>query len=272
MQREALIAAQEKLERVDATDPEGGVPSLLALLGAVGPVRRKILDLGCGVGNGVSTLLSQGFDAYGCDIYEYWGEDAELYWERAPKKHERRVLDRLAVAPLEPYRLPYPDGFFDHVISAEVLEHVSDRTAFFSEVARVLKPGATSVHIFPKRWSWKEGHIFVPIPVLCKSRTYLKLMAIAGFRSPRQRRLKWKEVFEANVEQMKISHYPRRSQILKEAKAAALHARYCRADYIKKGGLGWTRLYRRLDRFGAGGAILLVAPAWLEAMLLLMKD
>lgn len=242
MDRMAFSAAQAALSKVDSTDGDGGAPPLVTLLNAIGPVGPKILDLGCGIGNGVDWLLGQGFDAYGVDVYEYWGRDSALYWS---SEHPRDVLERLSVAPLDPYVLPYQDQSFDHVISAEVLEHVADRPALFREIHRILKPGGTSVHIFPRRWSLMEAHIRVPVPVLCQYRPYLKAMALLGFRSERQKGLGWRETYRANVEQMRISHYPKRSVILAEARAAGLECRYARKDYIARAGTGWTRLYRR---------------------------
>ena len=38
-------------------------------------------------------------------------------------------------------RLPFPDGAFDKVICAEVLEHLDDDSAAMAELARVLRPG-----------------------------------------------------------------------------------------------------------------------------------
>jgi SAM-dependent methyltransferase len=231
----------------------------MALLQAVGPVGPRILDLGCGIGNGVDWLLSQGFDAYGVDVYEYWGRDRALYWSN---ESPRDVTERLSVAPLDPYVLPYDDQSFDHVISAEVLEHVTDRSALFREIHRILKPGGTSVHIFPRRWSLMEPHIRVPVPVFCKYRPYLKAMAVLGFRSARQTGLGWRETYSANVEQMRISHYPRRSAILAEANAAGLQSWYARKDYIARAGTGWTRLYRRI-----GPAAFLLGGFFLGSML-----
>lgn len=45
--------------------------------------------------------------------------------------------------------IPYPDGSFDVVISAHVLEHVDDPVAVFREVSRVLRPGGMFVFQTP---------------------------------------------------------------------------------------------------------------------------
>jgi len=54
--------------------------------------------------------------------------------------------------------LPFPDGTFDRVVAAEVLEHLDDDTTAMAELARVLRPGGTlAVTVprwFPERVCW----------------------------------------------------------------------------------------------------------------------
>lgn len=270
-----MAAAQQGLFKTSEVDWGGGVVPLLRLLKAAAGSPQpgaRILDFGCGIGNGTATLLASGYDAYGVDVHEYWGRDAELYWKRDPNPHPAKVLDRLSVATLEPYRLPYPDNTFDHVVSCEVFEHVDDRHAAFAEIERVLKPGGTSVHVFPKRWvPLFEGHINVPLSPLCKNRGWLLMAALAGFRSVRQQGMSWREVYRANIAQMKITHYASRPKILREAHAAGLDARFAEFDYVARAGTGWTELHRRLSRYGMGAFAFLAAAVKLENMLVLTK-
>jgi SAM-dependent methyltransferase len=49
-------------------------------------------------------------------------------------------------------RLTFPDGSFDLIISAEVLEHVFDLPDVLREIARVLKPGGLHVFTIPNRY------------------------------------------------------------------------------------------------------------------------
>jgi SAM-dependent methyltransferase len=255
MSRESQLAAQQGLAKVDAECPDGGGAALLAILeSVVGPLRpgATILDLGCGIGKCVRELLDRGYDAHGVDVCEYWGADRALYWEATAAPIPAGVSARLNVAPTNPYRMPFADASFDHIISTQVLEHVDDLDAVFAEIARTLRPGGTSVHIFPSRWAPPfESHIFVPFPVLCHSPAYLKAMAMLGFRSPRQRGLRWIEAYRTNLEQMKVTHYPRLSEVIGKARSAGLDARYV-AD-VENLRPSVSRLHRTLSDIGMPG-------------------
>lgn len=54
-------------------------------------------------------------------------------------------------------RMPFADASFDHLLCAEVLEHVPDAEAFASELARVLRPGGSLVLTLP--WSARLHHL-----------------------------------------------------------------------------------------------------------------
>jgi SAM-dependent methyltransferase len=112
---------------------------------------------GCGNGEAVDVLLGAGFDAWGHDLSAFrkwqWGA-----------RHRR---DRLVVA--DGLKLPFPDRYFDAVISSGVLEHVgvderggpgryevsplpdrdARRAAFLAGLVRVLAPGGVLYLDFP---------------------------------------------------------------------------------------------------------------------------
>jgi SAM-dependent methyltransferase len=76
---------------------------------------RRVLDSGCGNGESVDALSAAGFVAWGHDL------SAFRKWQWRSREHR----ERLVVA--DGLRLPFPDGFFDAVISSGVLEHVGVR-------------------------------------------------------------------------------------------------------------------------------------------------
>ena len=113
---------------------------------AAGELRgKRALDLG--TDNGViSWLFRQG----GGD----W-DSADL----AP--HAVRAIARVlgeTVAEIDGARLPYPDGSYDLIVVADMLEHVSDDRALLAEIARCLTVGGRAVLNVPRLKPWGALH------------------------------------------------------------------------------------------------------------------
>jgi SAM-dependent methyltransferase len=106
---------------------------------------RVVLDVGCGVGKSVMTLLEDGYDAYGVDLAaltRHWAADA------CPP-------DRFFVVPPLELALPFEDESIDLAFSFGVLEHLGTadggatrradyhriRQQWLREVFRVVRPG-----------------------------------------------------------------------------------------------------------------------------------
>jgi SAM-dependent methyltransferase len=106
----------------------------------------RVLVDGCGVGMYVKALSASADVIYGIDIE---GEHLALAAQKSPAA-------QLQLAAAE--RLPYPDHFFDLVLSHEVLEHVQDDQAAVAEMARVLRPGGRAVLFVPNRLYPFETH------------------------------------------------------------------------------------------------------------------
>ena len=105
-----------------------GVVNELVESGLFTPETR-VLDVGCGTGNYAAALIK----ATGCRVS---GVDPS-----------RRMLDRAReAAPWESLvqgsaeRLPFPQHSFDVVMSTDVIHHIGDRDAYYSEAYRVLRP------------------------------------------------------------------------------------------------------------------------------------
>lgn len=106
---------------------------------------RRILDVGCGVGTSVQTLLADGFDAYGVDL-----PGLTTYWDRLDCPRDRFFV----VAPTQ-HRLPFADEALDLIYTFGVLEHIGtldghshrasdyhdERRHWLREIFRCIRPG-----------------------------------------------------------------------------------------------------------------------------------
>jgi SAM-dependent methyltransferase len=193
--REAMRPARPALRAADGVATTGGYDAGILLrswrrLGHALPADGTIVDFGCGAGERVAQLRAKGLDAFGCDLV--FSTDA------APG--ERTAIEAGVLRPIAawPYRLPFEDRSCDVVFSVTVLEHVMDYDAALAEIARVLKPGGISVHIFPARWKPIETHVFVPFASVCQSSWWLSLWAWLGVRNQFQATLSARDTAEAN--------------------------------------------------------------------------
>jgi ubiquinone/menaquinone biosynthesis C-methylase UbiE len=95
--------------------------------------KGQILDCGCGSGS-LSIYLSKqlGEKTYGVDLSEFGVNLAGELAKKVGAECEFKSGD------IEK-NIPFPDGFFDLVIMAEVMEHLVNPERAVAEVARVLK-------------------------------------------------------------------------------------------------------------------------------------
>ena len=123
---------------------------------------RRVLEIGSGFGTNLAVWIAlYGADAVGVEA----GSEGFDEGYRAS-----RIL--LAANGIDPGRvinasgeaLPFSDGSFDIVYSANVLEHTSDPQLVLSEALRVLRPGGLLHMELPNFLSYFEGHYLVPMP------------------------------------------------------------------------------------------------------------
>jgi SAM-dependent methyltransferase len=128
-----------------------GVRTLLRTwLDRYAPRPARILDGGCGTGANLKLLQRYG-TAFGVDIAE-----SAIGFCRArgiPPQH-------LTLASLD--ELPFPDDFFDVVISLEVICNIADDQRALDEIARVLKPdGRAIIQVPAYQWLWSRHDVAV---------------------------------------------------------------------------------------------------------------
>lgn len=99
---------------------------------ASGYVKDKIvLDVACGAGYGSHFLAIKGAKkVYGVDIDKNALKIARTYYSHPSVEYIRGDV----------LSLPFPDNFFDVIVSFETIEHILDTEKYISEIKRVLKP------------------------------------------------------------------------------------------------------------------------------------
>jgi len=136
--------------------------AIVAKIRALKPSRHvRILDVGCGAGSFLKTLVDEGYtNVEGLELSHFGARHA------AQKTG-------LLVHEGELHKVTLPEGHYDVVNATEVVEHVRDPMAFFAKVRRILAPGGIFVYstgnerglyarILGRNWPYlvPEGHLY----------------------------------------------------------------------------------------------------------------
>lgn len=140
------------------------------------PNAKTILDMASGCGAAVFWGLKNGYDIYGIDPEEWKNIfiKMKINEEGYPKEWENHFYKGVGES------LPFPDNYFDAIISWYTLEHVQNPTLCIQEMIRVTKSGGGIFIECPdyQRTTF-EGHYKLPwLPILPKklARIYLKIL------------------------------------------------------------------------------------------------
>lgn len=134
----------------------------------------RLLDLGCGDGSLLAYLTrslpqlnpEMRLELYGFDVHDH-GVQQEGFLDQTIAALQSRLpsipwVERIAaIAATDPW--PYPDDFFDVILSNQVLEHVADHDHLFAQTHRTLRTDGYAVHLFPLRHYLYEGHLLLPL-------------------------------------------------------------------------------------------------------------
>ncbi len=114
---------------------------------------ERLLDLGCGAGRHTFEALRLGADVVALDqnLDDLRGVD-EMVAAMAEAGEIKPPDGPVALAG-DANVLPFADGHFDHVIAAEILEHIPDDRTVINEIARVTRPGGRVAVTVPRRWT-----------------------------------------------------------------------------------------------------------------------
>jgi len=128
----------------------------------------RLLDLGCGAGRHAFEAARRGAEVVALDSDH--GELCQVSAVAAAMAEagEIQVPASITAAAGDATRMPFPDGSFDIVIAAEVLEHIPADQSAMNEIARVLRPGgiaAVTVPAWlPERICWALSDDYHNVP------------------------------------------------------------------------------------------------------------
>lgn len=114
----------------------GGSAAIDRILEGCDLTGLKVLDIGAGLG-GIDCILAEKYGAQvtGIDIEE------DIVTRAKQSISDKGLSNQIDIQLVVPGPLPFADASFDVVFGKDAWLHIEDKTSFFAEVFRVLKPG-----------------------------------------------------------------------------------------------------------------------------------
>lgn len=153
--------------------PQENIPRIIKLFKKKGV--KRLLDLGCGSGRHTVYLAKQGFEVYGIDAAPEGIRITRNWLKKEKLKAKLKLCDIYK-------KLPYPDNFFDALISTQTLHHnkIENVRKLIKEIERVLRPDGFVFATVSRRKNLKELIKKIPREKIWKikfinSRTFIPL-------------------------------------------------------------------------------------------------
>ncbi len=142
----------------------------------------RILDVGCGNGVLLSTLVKElpqrysglKLDFYGLDVDDSHVQEKDFFHKTLSllfltdpsvqwQKNVKLIRSETA--------WPFEDNFFDIIFSNQVMEHVFNQAFLLNEIKRTMQENGYSFHLYPLKHYIYEGHLLIPFVHKFKSWT-----------------------------------------------------------------------------------------------------
>jgi ubiquinone/menaquinone biosynthesis C-methylase UbiE len=122
--------------------------------------RNSLLDYGSGTG--ANTVLFKD------DFKQITGLEVENnFFNEAEKIKKEMKIENIKYELYDGNTIPYSPGYFDAIVSYEVIEHTQNDFVSLKELCRVLKKNGRLIITVPNKWYLMETHGF-DIPYLKK--------------------------------------------------------------------------------------------------------
>jgi SAM-dependent methyltransferase len=112
---------------------------------------NRVLDFGCGAGRHAFEAYRRGADVVALDADSSVLKDVRDMFVAMAEAGEAPAAARAAAVCGDGMSLPFPDGSFDRIVAAEVMEHLPQDKVVLAELMRVLAPGGLLAVTVP-RW------------------------------------------------------------------------------------------------------------------------